>query len=129
VKSAQGSGAAENLARQIAGRIYSSSSQSSGRGAFVGNRVRLALCADGTIAFDVSDVATTGGSDAVDMGNATARRGAWSVVLYAGIPAVRAEWNGTGSSYSLTRYFRIQPGKEGLSARIDGTDLPVTGSC
>jgi hypothetical protein len=129
VKSAQGSDAAENLARQIAGRIYSSSSQSSGRGAFVGNRVRLALCADGTIAFDVSDVATTGGSDAVDMGNATARRGTWSVILYAGIPAVRAEWNGTGSTYSLTRYFRIQPVREGSSARIDGTDLPVAGSC
>ena len=129
VKSAKGSAAAERLANQIAGRIYSSRMEASGRGAFVGNRVRLALCADGTIAFDVSDVATTGGSDAVDMGNATARRGNWTVVLLAGMPVVRAAWSGTGSTYSLTRYFRIQPVAQGSSAHIDGTNLPVTGTC
>lgn len=129
IASAQGSAAAEAFARAIAGRIYSSSSQASGRGAFVGNRVRLALCSDGTIAFDVSDVATTGGSDAVDMGSSTSRRGSWDVVLLAGLPAVRAQWNGTGSSYSLTRYFRIRPGASGSSASVDGTELQTTGSC
>jgi len=129
VRSAEGSTAAATLARSIAGRIYSSSTQTSGRGAFVGNRVRLALCADGTVALDVSDLASTGGAGSVDAGDATSRRGQWSVVLLAGTPVVRAHWNGTGSSYSLTRYFRMQPKSDGLSARIDGTELPVEGSC
>jgi hypothetical protein len=127
VRSAEGSAAAERLASQIGGRIYSSSTTASGRGAFVGNRVRLALCADASIAFDVSDLATTIGPDGVDMGESTSRRGEWGIVLLAGIPVVRAQWSGTGSSYSLTRYFRIQP--QGSSAIVDGTLLPVSGTC
>lgn len=127
VKSAEGSAAAEKLAAQIAGRVYSSSTTSSGRGAFVGSRVRLALCADASIAFDVSDLATTGGPDGVDMGGSTARRGEWGIVLLAGLPVVRAQWSGTGSSYSLTRYFRVQP--QGSGAIVDGTPLPVSGTC
>lgn len=129
VRGAEGSAAAATLAQAIAGRIYSASTQASGRGAFVGNRVRLALCANGTIAFDVSDLASTGGADGVDMGDATSRRGQWGVVLLAGTPVVRAHWNGTGSSYSLTRYFRVEPRANGSGARIDGTELPVAGSC
>lgn len=127
VRSAEGSAAARKFAEQVAGRIYSASTGASGRGAFAGSRVRLALCADGSIAFDASDVATTGGADGVDMGSSTARRGEWSVVLLADLPVVRAEWSGTGSSYSLTRYFRIEP--QGSSAVIDGTLLPVAGRC
>jgi hypothetical protein len=129
VVSGEGSAAAMTFAQEIGGRIYSSSSQASGSGAFVGNRVRLALCADGTIAYDASDVATTGGDEGVDMGSTASRRGEWSVVLLAGLPVVRAQWNGTGSSYSLTRYFRIQPGANGSGASVDGVQLPVTGSC
>lgn len=129
VESAEGSAAAESFVKSIAGRIYSTSSQAGGRGAFVGSRVKLALCSDGSISFDVSDLATTGGNDAVDMGSSMSRRGEWTVVLVAGVPAVRATWNGTGSSYSLTRYFRIKPSADGSSALIDGTVLPVTGSC
>ncbi len=129
VTSAEGSRDAATLAQAVAGRIYSASTQASGRGAFVGNRVRLALCADGGIAFDVSDLASTGGANGVDMGDAMSRRGKWSVVLLAGTPAVRAEWNGTGSSYSLTRYFRVQPRSDGSGARVDGTELSVAGSC
>jgi len=129
VVSAEGSAEASTFAQAIAGRIYSSGSQASGSGAFAGSRVRLALCADGTIAFDDSDVATTGGSDGVDMGSTTSRRGEWSVVLLAGLPVVRAQWNGTGSSYSLTRYFRIQPGANGSGASVDGMQLRFSGSC
>ncbi len=129
VRSAEGSRSAEALARSIAGRIYEASTQASGRGAFTGNRLRLALCADGTIALDVSDLATTGGSDGVNAGDATSRRGQWGVVLLAGTPVVRAQWAGTGSSYSLTRYFRIVPRADGSGARIDGTELPVSGRC
>lgn len=127
VKSAEGSAAAEKLAAQIVGRVYSSSTTSSGRGAFVGTRVRLALCADASIAFDVSDLATTGGPDAVDIGGSTSRRGEWGIVLLAGMPVVRAQWSGTGSSYSLIRYFRVQP--HGSGAIVDGTLLPVSGTC
>ncbi|HUQ20505.1 MAG TPA: hypothetical protein VM099_12900 [Gemmatimonadaceae bacterium] len=129
VRSAENSEAAAQIAQSIAGRIYAASTQATGRGAFVGNRVRLALCADGSIAFDVSDLASTGGADGVDMGDAMSRRGQWNVVLLAGTPAVRAQWNGTGSSYSLTRYFRVQPLANGSGARIDGTELPVAGTC
>ena len=127
IESAEGSAAAEKFAQQIVGRVYSASTGASGRGAFVGSRARLALCADGSVAFDVSDVATTGGADAVDMGSSTSRRGQWQVVLLAGLPVVRAQWSGSGSTYSLTRYFRIEPLASG--ARIDGTELPVTGRC
>jgi hypothetical protein len=129
VQSAEGSAEASALAQAVAGRIYSASTQASGRGAFVGNRVRLALCADGSIDFSVSDLASTGGTEGVDMGNATSRRGQWSVVLLTGTPVIRAQWTGTGSSYSLTRYFRVQPSDDGSRARVDGTELPATGSC
>ena len=129
VRSAEGSPEAASLAQAIIGRTYSASTQSVGRGAFVGRRVRLALCSDGNIAFDVSDLASTGGAEGVDIGDATSRRGKWDVVLRAGAPVVRAQWNGTGSSYSLTRYFSVQPHKDGSGARVDGTDLPVAGSC
>ena len=129
VTSAEGSREATALANAIAGRVYSASTQASGRGAFVGNRVKLALCGDGTIAYDVSDLASTGGVDGVDAGDATSRRGQWGIVLLAGSPVVRANWAGTGSSYSLTRYFRVIPAPSGSSAFIDGTELPVSGSC
>lgn len=129
VRSAEGSPEAASLAQAITGRTFSASTQSVGRGAFVGKRVRLDLCSDGNIAFDVSDLASTGGAESVDIGDATSRRGTWDVVLRAGAPVVRAQWRGTGSSYSLTRYFRVQPHKDGSGARVDGTDLPVAGSC
>jgi len=127
VKTAEGSASALQLANAIGGRIYSSGDQASARGAFVGGRKRLALCADGTIAFDASELASTGGNDDVDMGSTTSRRGRWGIVLFAGVPAVRAEWEGTGSSYSLTRYFRVEPTANG--ARVDGADLASAGSC
>jgi len=127
VGSAEGSPSALTLANAIGGRIYSSSNQASGRGAFVGGRVRLALCADGSIEYDESDVASTGGSDGVDMGSTMSRRGQWSIVLFAGLPAVQAQWSGTGTSYSLTRYFRVEPRSNG--ARVDGRNLAVAGSC
>jgi hypothetical protein len=63
----------------------------------------------------------------VDMGSTTSRRGQWGIVLFAGLPVVKAEWQGTGSSYSLTRYFRIEPRANG--ARVDGVDLAASGSC
>jgi len=129
VQSAEGSAEASALAQAVAGRIYSASAQASGRGAFVGSRVRLALCADGSIEFSASDLAGTGGAEGVDMGDATARRGQWSVVLLTGTPVIRAQWTGTGSSYSLTRYFRVQPSAGGSGARVDGTELSATGSC
>lgn len=127
VKSAEGSAAALKLANAIGGKVFSSSNQASGRGGFVGGRMKLALCADGSIAFDASDVASTGGSNSVDMGSTTSRRGQWGIVLFAGLPTVKAQWEGTGSSYSLTRYFRVEPRANG--ARVDGTDLGVAGSC
>ena len=127
VKSAEGSAPALKLANAIGGKIFSSGNQASGRGGFVGGRMKLALCADGSIAFDASDVASTGGNDGVDMGSTISRRGQWGIVLFAGLPMVKAQWEGTGSSYSLTRYFRIEPRANG--ARVDGTDLAVSGSC
>lgn len=127
VKSAQGSTDAQRLSQAVLGHIYSTSSSAAGRGAFVGGRVRLALCSDGSIAFDASDLATTGGYNSVDMGSSVSRRGQWSIVLFAGAPVVRAEWNGTGTSYSLTRYFRIEPDTRG--AIVDGTPLPESGTC
>ena len=127
VKSAEGSAPALKLANAIGGKIFSSQSEASGRGAFVGARMKLALCADGSIAYDASDVASTGGNDGVDMGSTTSRRGEWGIVLLAGFPTVKARWNGTGSSYSLTRYFRVEPRANG--ARVDGVDLSNAGSC
>ena len=65
----------------------------------------------------------------MDGGTSWSRRGTWSVVLYAGAPAVRAEWEGTGTTYSLVDYIRIEPSADGESAVVDGTRLPVTGQC
>jgi hypothetical protein len=129
VKSAEGSDAAERFATSVMGRIYSSSSQAQGRGAFAGGRLQLSLCSDGTIAYDASDLASTGGDAGVDMGSSISRRGKWGVVLLAGSPTVRAEWNGTGTSYSLTRYFRVEPSRDNSAARVDGTELEVSGKC
>ena len=127
VKSAEGSASALELANAIGGKIFSLSDQASGRGAMVGGRTRLALCADGSIAYDASDVASTGGADGVSMGSTTSRRGQWGIVLLAGLPAVKAQWDGTGSSYSLTRYFHVEPRANG--AMVDGTELSLSGSC
>lgn len=132
VLSAEGSAAAAALANAVGGREYSTSTQAHGRGAFVGARVRLALCGDGSVAYSSSDlVATPGGlpGDGVDGGTSWSRRGVWSVVLYAGAPAVRAEWEGTGTTYSLVDYIRIEPAADGGSATVDGLRLPVTGRC
>jgi hypothetical protein len=132
VESAAGSMEAAALERAIAGRVYSVSSQAAGGGAFVGQRVRLALCSDRSIAWDVSDMASAPGgfsSPDVDLGSSVSRRGVWSVVLLAGAPAVRAQWRGTGSSYALTAYFMIRPSANGDSAIVDGTRLHFAGSC
>jgi hypothetical protein len=129
VRSAEGSAEAATLARAVSGRIYSRGSQAGGRGgAIAGGRTRLALCADGTVAYDASDVASApdGGGT---LGNTVSRRGTWGIVLYAGAPMVKAQWQGTGSSYSLTAYFRVRPDAAGRSANVDGVDLPVTGRC
>ena len=129
VQSAEGSAAARDLAAAIAGRIYSTSSQANGRGAFVGGRRQLALCSDGSISFEASDLATTGGAESVDMGSSVSRHGEWDIVLFAGLPVVRAKWSGTGSSYSLIRYFHVKPHADRSGANVDGIDLPVTGPC
>ena len=129
VQSAEESAAARDLAAAITGRIYSMSNGENGRGAFVGGRRQLALCSDGSISFEASDLAATGGAESVDMGSSISRHGNWDIVLYAGLPVVRAKWNGTGSSYSLIRYFHIKPHADRSAANIDGTDLPVTGPC
>jgi hypothetical protein len=127
VRNAEGSAEAAALARAVSGRIYSQSTQAGGRGgAIAGGRTRIALCADGTAAYDYSDVASTPGGS---MGNTVARRGRWGIVLYAGAPTVRAEWEGTGSSYSLTAYFKVRPNASGQSATVDGAELSVTGRC
>ena len=126
VREAGGAPAATALARAVGGRVYAVSQQAAGRGATVGGRVRLALCADGRVEYDASDLAST---PDVDMGGSVSRRGAWDVVLLAGAPAVRARWQGTGTSYSLTRYFRVRPDAAGRSAEIDGSVLPVAGRC
>jgi hypothetical protein len=129
VRDASGSPAAAAVEQAIRGNVYLASTQASGRGAFVGRRTRLALCSDGEIQFGTSDLATTGGADAVDFGGSTARRGGWEIVLYAGMPAVHAHWQGTGTSYSLDRYFRIVPAAGGRSITVDGTPLPLQGHC
>ncbi len=132
VRSAEGSPEAAALRRAIVGRVYSASAQAGGRGAFVGRRVRLALCADGRIEYDASDLASTPGAlpdDGVDFGSTVTRRGTWTIVLLAGAPVVRADWEGTGSTYALTGYFHIRPSADGRTAVVDGVELPVTGSC
>jgi hypothetical protein len=63
------------------------------------------------------------------MGSTMTRRGTWSVVLYAGAPVVRAQWQGTGTSYSLIAYLRVQPEAGGRSIKVDGESLPMTGQC
>jgi hypothetical protein len=126
VRDASGSAEAAALAAAVRGRVYALGSQASGRGgAMAGGRVRLALCADGSAAYDASDVATTGAGG--DIGSSTSRRGGWDLVLLAGAPAVRARWQGTGTSYSLTRYFRVVP--EAGGATVDGVRLPLAGRC
>lgn len=129
VRAASGSRAASALEQAIRGNVYLASTQASGRGAFVGKRTRLALCSDGDIQFGTSDLATTGGADAVDFGGSSSRRGGWEIVLYAGAPALHAHWEGTGTSYSLDRYFRIVPTAGGRSITVDGTPLPLEGHC
>lgn len=131
VQSAEGSADAEALQRALAGHVYSTSSQAGGRGAFVGGRTKLALCANGDIAYDASDVATTGTAPggAVDMGSSVSRRGRWSVVLYAGAPTVMARWQGTGTSYSLTAYFDVRPAEDGQSVELSGQQLRAAGGC
>jgi len=130
--SAVGSAEAATLARGLIGKVFSTSRQAGGRGGFVGGRRSVSFCADGSMAYVSSDVASTPGSspgEGVDMGSTFSRRGRWSVVLYTGVPAVRADWEGTGTSYSLVAYFRITPSADGRSATVDGVALPMTGSC
>ena len=129
VRDASGSAEAAALATALRGRVYARTSQAGGRGgAMAGGRVRLALCADGSIAYDASDVATTGGgTSGGDIGSTMSRRGGWDVVLVAGAPAVRARWRGTGTSYSLTGYFKVVPDATG--ATVDGVRLPLAGRC
>ena len=130
--SAEGSAEALALARAIIGRVYSSSRQAGGMGAFVGGRLKYAFCADGSMEYDKSDLASTPGSlpgGGVDAGSAISRRGRWSIVLRGGTPAVRADWRGTGSSYSLVAYFRVRPSPNGSGVNVDGVDVPVAGRC
>jgi len=130
VRSAEGSAEAAALARAITGQVYSVASQAAGRDGFVGGRVRIALCADGRMEYDASDLASLPGGlpDAgVDMGGTRTRRGGWGIVLRAGAPVVRAQWEGTGTSYSLTEYFQIRPTAGG--ATIDGRELGASGEC
>jgi hypothetical protein len=132
VKSAEGSAEAAALARAVTGRVFLSSSQASGRdGALVGAHTKLALCSDGTISYDNSKVATTGSmpGGAVDMGDTIIRRGTWTIVLRGGRPVVRAQWRGTGSSYSLTGYFEIEVSPDSQSAVVNGTRLQASGGC
>jgi hypothetical protein len=132
VESAAGSAEAAALARGLSGKIFATSQQAGGRGAFVGSRRKVSFCSDGSMTYDSSNLASTPGSlpgEGVDMGSTVSRRGRWSVVLYTGVPVVRADWQGTGTSYSLVAYFRVRPSVDGRSANIDGIDLPLGGSC
>jgi hypothetical protein len=126
VASADGSSEAQALARAITGRVFQTSSQAGRRdGAIVGARMRLALCANGSIEYDVSDVGSVGGHS---LGSTESRRGQWRIVLYAGVPTVQARWRGTGTSYSLTRYFDVRPATD-AAADVDGVRVPLAGSC
>lgn len=132
VQNGENSAAAEALARAISGRVYEIKSQVDGRGATIGGRRRLAVCSDGRLEFDFSDLASTRGSlpgRNVDFGDTVTRRGTWSIVLRAGKPVLRGQWQGTGTSYSLTEYFDIVPASDGRSAVVDGVSLPVAGKC
>ena len=131
-ENATGSTEAATLARSIIGKVFATGRQAGGRGAFVGGRRTVSFCADRSMAYVSSDVASTPGSspgEGVDMGSTFSRRGRWSVVLYTGVPVVRADWEGTGTSYSLVAYFRVTPSADGRSATVDGAELPRTGSC
>jgi len=129
VQSAEGSAEAAAYARALTGRVYARTNQAGGRGgAIAGARLRYALCSNGAIEYDASDVASApdgGGS----MGSTMTRRGTWSVVLYAGAPAVRAQWRGTGTSYSLIAFLALQPEAGARSIRVDGESVPMTGQC
>jgi hypothetical protein len=132
VQSAENSPEAAALSRAIAGRIYEVKSQASGRGAMIGGRKRLAVCSDGRLEYDFSDLASTPGAGSgggLDFGNTVTRRGAWNIVLRAGKPVLLGRWQGTGTSYSLTEYFDIVPAADGRSALVDGVSLPVAGRC
>jgi hypothetical protein len=132
VQSAENSPEAAVLARAITGRVYEVKSQVNGRGAMVGGRKRLAVCSDGRLEYDFSDLASTPGAlpgGGVDFGSTVTRRGAWSIVLRAGKPVLLGRWQGTGTSYSLTEYFDIVPAADGRSAVVDGVSLPVVGQC
>jgi hypothetical protein len=131
VESAEHSAEAAALARAITGRIYAAGSGAGGRGGYVGGRVRIAFCADGSMAYDASDVASLpdGAGGGGDMGSTRTRRGTWGIVLRAGAPTVRAEWEGSGSSYSLTEYFQVRAAPGGATAVIDGRELPFSGNC
>jgi hypothetical protein len=132
VQSAETSAEARALASALSGRIYQVTSRTSGRDSFAGGRMRLALCANGEIAYDASDLATTSGPSfggSADIGSSVSRRGQWSVVLYAGAPTIMARWRGTGTSYSLTAYFEVHPSADASSADVNGTRLPLAGTC
>jgi hypothetical protein len=132
VQSAEGSAEANAYLNAIGGRVFQMTSSASGKGASIGGRTRLALCANGEIAYDVSDLATANGpsfGETMDLGSSASRRGHWHVVLYAGAPAVMARWQGTGTSYSLTAYFMLRPIGDGQSVELNGTRLPATGRC
>jgi hypothetical protein len=131
VESAEHSAEAVALARTITGRIYAAGSGAGGRGGYVGGRVRIAFCADGSMAYDASDVASLpdGAGGGSDMGSTRTRRGTWGIVLRAGAPTVRAQWEGSGSSYSLTEYFQVRAAPGGATAVIDGRELPFSGNC
>jgi hypothetical protein len=132
VQSAEDSPEAAALSRAIAGRVYEIKSQVSGRGGMVGGRKRLAVCSDGRLEYDFSDLASTPGAapgGSVSFGDTVTRRGAWRIVLRAGKPVLLGQWQGTGTSYSLTEYFDIVPASDGRSAMVDGVSLPMIGKC
>lgn len=128
VQSAEGSAEAAAYARALTGRVYARTNQAGGRGgAIAGGRLRVALCSNGTIEYDASDVAST--PDGGSMGSTMTRRGTWSVVLHTGVPVVKAQWQGTGTSYSLIAYLSLKPEAGARSIRVDGESLPMTGQC
>jgi hypothetical protein len=133
VRDAGDSPDAAALERALSGKIFQTSTQARGRdGGVVGGRVRVALCADHTIAYDASDIGAVslpGFDNSADLGSSIARRGEWKVVLFAGAPAVMAHWQGTGSSYALTAYFDLRPAANGKSVELGSLHLPLTGSC
>jgi hypothetical protein len=132
VRDGEGSGEALALAKAVMGRIYQTSTQANGRGSFVGGRTRLALCANGEVAYDFSDLAAVPATRRERrVMRATASLDATMDCRFS-TPARQwfmTRWQGTGSSYSLTAYFDVLPAADGKSADVDGKRLPVTGSC